>query len=162
MSPILPSWLTLTQSSSEAELHISAISTPNMAAKFGVDGWHMYDYVFHSQATINLDTDWSEVSPSLIMAFLSGRLKSQVVQPCSPCHEPDRQDCSCALTPLSQTNKHPIGSKPLAHQHSHPSDGKPHLCISWNQGACMFPGMNASTGMNVVSVESPTLRGIAP
>ena len=75
-----------------------------------------------------------------MMAFLSGSPKLQSVQLCSLCHEPDHQASSCALASLSQSNKRPTGSKPLARQHSPPSDGKPQLCISWNQGACMFPG----------------------
>ena len=131
------------------------------AAKIGGDGWHTHDYVFQSQAAINPDTDWSEVSPSLMMAFLSGSPKSQSVQLCSLCHEPDHQDSSCALAPLSQSNKCPTGSKSLVRQHSPPQTASPSFVFLGTR-ALVFSQAPAAIGMNVVPVESPTLQGAAP
>ena len=74
------------------------------------------------------------------MAFFPEGPKAQKVQICSLSHESDHQATSCALAPLSQASKCPSPGKPLARQCSPASDGQQQLCISWNQGACMFPG----------------------
>ena len=102
------------------------------AAKFGGEGWRTYDQVFRAQAAVKTEVDWT--------AFFPGGPKTRTVQICSLCHESDHQATSCALAPLSHTSKRPSPGKLLARQHSPASDGQQQLCISWNQGACMFPG----------------------
>ena len=40
------------------------------AGRFGGDGWRTYDYAFRSQAAANPAMDWSELNPSLLLAFM--------------------------------------------------------------------------------------------
>ena len=45
-------------------------NTVTEASRFGGDGWKTYDYVFWSQAAVDKSMDWTELNPSMMMAFM--------------------------------------------------------------------------------------------
>ena len=111
----------------------------------GGDGWRTYDHVFRNQAAADHSLDWSEMVPSLSLAYIqpTGMLPRV---PCPLCQESDHTAHNCALAPLAHPSQtqHPKTPQPPQQPSNNklPSrlpDGS-QLCISWNQGACSAPG----------------------
>ena len=112
------------------------------AGRFGVDGWRTYNYAFRSQAAAVPAMDWSELNPSLLLAFMPTSLlpgNQPAKQPCCFCQEADHVSSHCALAPLAPPSTRPPPNFKSPGIKRSPSPQQ-QLCISWNQGACMMPG----------------------
>ena len=122
------------------------------AMKYGGNGWATYDAVFRRNRA-GPSAKWDELDPSLHIAYIAGQGEPST-PPCSSCNEADHTSEECALKPLQPRIKQPLSrDNPLPRVWSSPSrqskrpaplrkDSQPtkRVCISWNQGQCLFPG----------------------
>ena len=111
------------------------------AGRFGGDGWKTYDYIFRSQAAADQSLDWSELNPSLMLAFFSCNNPWKTINLCTLCQEHDHPSKECALAPLATSSALlPATSNPKTTARQTPPAASQQICISWNQEACMLPG----------------------
>ena len=112
-------------------------------AKQGNKGWISYDRIFRQNAAANPALHWDSLDPSLHSSFCIGNEPPPTV--CSHCNELDHCSDECALAKPSPQDKDKPGKQSFRQPGpSRPSGIKcstPRICLSWNSGQCVLPGM---------------------
>ena len=105
--------------------------------RHGGQGWIDYDRAFRQQAASDPSSRWNNLLPGLQAATILGQRSGQGAF-CTLCRECDHTRAQCALAYL-----HPLVSNgPAASRDPgvRRRSAVPNVCISWNQGACTYPG----------------------
>lgn len=112
------------------------------ALRHGHLGWLDYDRSFRQQVAANPDIAWNTLIPALHATTILGSSAQppgrSTLQSCPLCHGMDhtRRECALAYLHLSQPRLQHNQQWNLPNQ----PPPRPPVCISWNQGRCIFPG----------------------
>jgi hypothetical protein len=106
------------------------------AQRHGGRGWLDYDRAFRQHITADPNLRWNNLNPGLQASTILGQRSGSQGSFCTLCREGDHTRAQCALAflePTVQATSTPVNTwrKPR------PS---PKVCLSWNRGACLFPG----------------------
>ena len=109
-------------------------------AQRGGHGWLDYDRAFRQQAVGNPSVQWNTVNPGLQASTILGQPPAGQGPFCTLCREVDHTRAQCALSclepPATTTGPPKNVSRGSSVQRRPPAN----VCISWNKGACVFPG----------------------
>ena len=105
--------------------------------RHGGQGWIDYDRAFRQQAASDPSLRWNNLLPGLQAATILGQRSGQGAF-CTLCRECDHTRAQCALAYLHP----PVSNGPVALRDPgvRRRSAVPNVCISWNQGACTYPG----------------------
>lgn len=117
------------------------------AQRHGGMGWLDYDRGFRQQAAGDRSIRWNTINTNLQASTMVGQNSNPGFQPvfCSLCREVGHVRSQCALACINQPLL-PLGTSQTAETGSW--QGRPRrrpesrqgICISWNKGACIYPG----------------------
>ena len=96
----------------------------------GGTGWLEYDRAARQQRAIDPLKPWNILDPGLHSAFILSRNSATTLKRCSSCQGVDHTASQCALTSIEPASQQ-IWTEPRR---------RSFVCISWNRGACSFPG----------------------
>ena len=105
------------------------------ALRHGGAGWLDYDRAFRQQAAADPSLRWNTILPGLQASTMLGHGSSQGAQFCTLCREVDHTRANCALLCLQSPTQRTTAASTRRR-----SDN---VCLSWNRGACIFPGICA-------------------
>ena len=98
-------------------------------------GWLDYDRAFRQQAAVDPSLRWNTLLSGLLASTMLGRGTRQGVLFCTLCRDVDHTRTQCALLCMHPpTTWTPTATSPVPRRRSDNS------CMSWNRGACIFPG----------------------
>ena len=106
------------------------------AHRHGGSGWLDYDRAFRQQAAIDPGVRWNTLNPGLQAATMLGQRASQGTF-CTLCRGVDHPRAQCALSCLQPQNVPTAAPSGPSRRRQGASQN---VCISWNQGDCVFPG----------------------
>ena len=105
------------------------------ALRHGGAGWLDYDRAFRQQAAVDPSLRWNTLLPGLLASTMLGRGTGQGALFCTLCRDVDHTRTQCALLCLHPpTARAPTTTSPVSRRRSD------NICMSWNRGACIFPG----------------------
>ncbi len=115
------------------------------ASRHGGSGWMEYDRVFRKQAAIDSSLPWNSLQPGLHASSILSQRSSSEGMFCALCKGPDHLAAQCALAYLQQPAVPPMvattsGVRTRTHSQARRQETMPRICISWNRGACSYPG----------------------
>ena len=98
-------------------------------------GWLDYDRAFRQQAAGDPSLRWNTLIPGLQASTILGHGSPGHGPFCTLCREADHTRAQCALACLEPSTPEPAptGQVPATRR-------RPRVCVSWNRGACLFPG----------------------
>ena len=105
------------------------------ALRHGGPGWLDYDRAFRQQAATDPSLRWNTLLPGLLASTVIGQGTGQAISFCTLCREVDHTRAQCALTYLQPPPRGATTSVNSANRRK-----LPNICMSWNKGACIFPG----------------------
>ena len=108
------------------------------AHRHGGLGWLDYDRAFRQQAAADISMRWNTLAPGLQASTILGQRTGQGMF-CTLCREVDHSRAQCALACLQPVNMGPPADPRLSSTRRRPETAL-NICISWNRGACIFPG----------------------
>ena len=112
-------------------------------AKWDNKGWISYDHFFHQNIAANPAFRWDSLDPSLHLSFFIGNEPLPTV--CSHYNELDHRSDECVLAKPSPQDKDKPGKQSFCQLGPSRTSGTKHstprICLSWNSGQCIFPGM---------------------
>lgn len=121
------------------------------AQLYGGSGWLDYDRLFRQQAAIEPSLLWDTIHPGIQAATLGQSGRSNNSQFCTLCREPDHSADRCALTYLQQPSSCLPSGGTIWQGHEEQmrrptsrTESRQRICISWNQGQCIYPGSDTS------------------
>ena len=103
------------------------------ALRHGGVGWLDYDRAFRQQAAADPSLRWNTLLPGLQASTILGRGTGQGAVFCTLCRGVDHTRSQCALQCLN-----PPATRPPI---TAPSSPRRNICMSWNRGMCIFPGI---------------------
>ena len=107
------------------------------AQRHGGQGWLDYDHAFRQQVAADPTIPWNILNPSLQASTILGRGGTNSGSFCSLCRGVDHSRNQCALSSLHQRESWPM-QPPRQFPPRRRLQGD--ICISWNNGACIYPG----------------------
>ena len=105
------------------------------ALRHGGPGWRDYDRAFRQQAATDPSIRWNTLLPGLLASTVIGQGNGQAMSFCTLCREVDHTRAQCALTYLQPPSRAVTTSVYSTNRRK-----PPNICMSWNKGACIFPG----------------------
>lgn len=109
------------------------------AQRHGGMGWLDYDRAFRQQAANDLSLRWNTLSPSLQASTILGQKQLGQSSFCTLCRGVDHTRAHCALFCLEPPAVTTSAATRTMTRSSF-SQRRYNVCISWNRGACVFPG----------------------
>ena len=107
--------------------------------RHGGQGWLEYDRLFRQQVAIDQSLRWNTIHSGLQATTILGQ-RSGGGMACSICQECDHTPSQCAMAhiqqPVLSSSSRPQGRPPLPRRPGR----QPPVCMSWNKGACVYPG----------------------
>ena len=99
-------------------------------------GWLDYDRAFRQQASADPSLRWNTLLPALQASTMLSFGPGQGAMFCTLCRGVDHTRTQCALLSL-----HPPANRPPNTPPTTPKRKSDNICISWNRGLCIFPGI---------------------
>ena len=106
--------------------------------RHGGQGWLEYDRLFRQQAALDSSLQWNTIHPGLQATTILGQ-RSGGGTSCSICQECDHTPGQCAMAHVQQLVL-PTNVRPQARLLPRRSGRQAPICMSWNEGSCVFPG----------------------
>ena len=112
------------------------------ALRHGGTGWQEYDRIFRQQLAIDHTLPWNALQPCLQASTILGQRSSRGTF-CSLCRGVDHGNDQCALRAMQPPPTTAITAPSMVTHYSHRfpcQETRARICISWNRGACVYPG----------------------
>lgn len=118
------------------------------AMAHGGIGWLEYDRAARQQRAINPSKPWNVLDTGLHSKLVLGHGASGAAPQCIHCQGSDHTSSQCALAvfepsrsvPSSQGGSSGTMAGYRARGHLNRRESQSYVCLSWNRGACSFPG----------------------
>lgn len=107
--------------------------------QFSGDGWRQYDRAFRIQAATRRTTDWTSADPSLYARLVA--CQSRRASTCQFCCSSSHKSSACPWGIDEPSAEEPPPLPPFRRRAAATlARSDPPICMSWNAGACRFPG----------------------